>query len=132
MIPQRATYEPIPADRGYLRALAAQSTARRLSFSISSVLYNGLAVVGWLATTLLATAGLFVALFVAAGNGTFDGFFEQVALLSTHYGQVDAVARAPFNRELTIAFAVVLAITGFFRRASLVRIFTTGGVDGLR
>lgn len=105
---------------------------RFIAPSLGDTMYAGLAVIGWTATTALATAGLFVVLFIAAGNGTFEGFFEQVALLSTHYGQVDAAARAPFNHELSVAVAIVFLATGFFRRAALISIFKTGGSDGSR
>lgn len=85
---------------------------------------------GWLATTALTTAGLFVALFFAAGNLKLAGFFEQVALLSTRYGEVEPAGRHEFNANLTIVFAIAFVATAMFRRAALVRIIKTGGVDG--
>lgn len=87
---------------------------------------------GWLATTILTTAGLFIALFFAAGNLTLAGFFEQIALLSTRYGEVTPLNRSEFDANLTIVIALTFIATAFFRRATLIGIFTTGGVDGPR
>jgi len=98
--------------------------------SFGDFLFAGLAITGWTATTLLTTAGLFVALFFAAGNLSVAGLFEQVALLSTRYGEAEPVVRAPFDQMLMIAFAIVFGATAFFRRASFISIFKTGGVYG--
>ena len=93
-------------------------------------LHDGLCVVGWLATTVLASAGLFVVLFVMAGNGSPDGFFTQVNLLAAHYLAADAARRASFDGQAMIFIAVVVMATGFFRRAALTTIFRTGGAGG--
>jgi hypothetical protein len=111
-----------------LARLAERKGFRPISFG--DYLLAGLSITGWIASTLLTTAGLFVALFFAAGNLTVAGFFEQVALLSTRYGEVEPVVRAPFDQKLMTAFAIVFGATAFFRRASLISIFKTGGVDG--
>ena len=124
-----------PTDAGYERAVHRQRLTvrrRRLQLSFSESLYRSLGVAGWLSTTLLTTGGLFVALFLAAGNGTLEGFFKQVALLSVRYGEVDPAYRADFDTKLAITFSVALALAAFFRRAALINIFKTGGVDGPR
>lgn len=124
-----------PSDPGYKRALRKQRRASRrrdLSLSFGATLYGCLAVTGWTATTVLTTAGLFVALFLAAGNGTLAGFFEQVALLSTHYGEAERSLQSGFDSKLMAAFGLVFVVTAFFRRGALLNIFRTGGVDGPR
>ena len=84
---------------------------------------------GWLATTALIVGGVFVALFVAAGNGTLAGFFEQLDLLARHYLAAKPLRRAAFDGQLLIAAAIVFAVTAFFRRKALMAILL-GGTDG--
>jgi len=84
---------------------------------------------GWLATTALIVGGVFVALFVAAGNGTLAGFFEQFDLLARHYLAAEPLRRAAFDGQLLIAAAIVFAVTAFFRRKALMAILL-GGTDG--
>ena len=117
-------------DRGFQRALHRQRrAARERKLSVSSVLYALLAMSGWLATTALIVGGVFVALFVAAGNGTLAGFFEQFDLLARHYLAAEPLRRAAFDGQLLIAAAIVFAVTAFFRRKALMAIFW-GGTDG--
>ncbi|MDP3674687.1 MAG: hypothetical protein Q8R44_06280 [Novosphingobium sp.] len=117
-------------DRGYERALHQQRlAAREQKLSIPGVLYALLAMSGWLATTALIVGGVFVALFVAAGNGTLAGFFEQFDLLARHYLAAEPLRRAAFDGQLLIAAAIVFAVTAFFRRKALMAIFL-GGTDG--
>ena len=85
---------------------------------------------GLIATTLLAAAGCFVAVFIMAGNGSLSGFFEQVSLLGNHFLAAPAAARSGFEGKLVVAAASVLLLTGFFRRSALIAIFRTGGRDG--
>ena len=98
--------------------------------SIGGAIYVTLAICGWLATTILASAGLFVVLFVMAGNGSPDGFFAQVNLLASHYLAADAARRASFDSQAMIFIALVVIATGFFRRAALTTIIRTGGTGG--
>ena len=62
--------------------------------SFGNILYCGLALAGWVSTTLLAAAGCMTVLFMMAGNGSLPGFFEQISLLGRHY-----LAAAPTARR---------------------------------
>ena len=130
MIPELASLRSALVDSGYGRALHRQRrAAREQRVSIPGLLYALLALTGWLATTGLIVGGLFVALFVAAGNGTLAGFFEQFDLLARHYLAAEPLRRAAFDGQLLIAAAIVFAVTAFFRRKALMAIFL-GGTDG--
>ncbi len=78
---------------------------------------------GWLAVSLLAAAGLFVAVFAAFGNFTLDGFFLHLANIANRYGSADAARRAAFGETLLLVGGAVLGAAMFLRRASLVQIF---------
>ena len=128
--PELASPRPASVDCGYGRALHRQQrAAREQKLSIPGVLYGLLALTGWLATTALIVGGVFVALFVAAGNGTLAGFFEQFDLLARHYLAAEPLRRAAFDGQLLIAAAIVFAVTAFFRRKALMAILL-GGTDG--
>ena len=128
--PELASAGSASVDRGYGRALHQQQrAAREQKPSIPGVLYGLLAMSGWLATTALIVGGVFVALFVAAGNGTMAGFFEQFDLLARHYLAAEPLRRAAFEGQLLIAAAIVFAVTAFFRRKALMAILL-GGTDG--
>ena len=119
-----------PVDRHYARALQQQRrAAREQRVSIPGGLYALLALTGWLATTALIVGGVFVALFVAAGNGTLAGFFEQFDLLARHYLAAEPLRRAAFDGQLLIVAAIVFTVTAFFRRKALMAILF-GGTDG--
>jgi hypothetical protein len=128
--PELASPRSASVDRGYGRALHQQQrAAREHKLSIPTLLYGLLAMSGWLATTTLIVGGVFVALFVAAGNGTLAGFFEQFDLLAHHYLAAEPLRRAAFDGQLLIAAAIVFAVTAFFRRKALMAILL-GGTDG--
>ena len=132
MMPGFVSAEPYPGDRNHARTLRKQHqmcAGPEHRLSIPGLLYALLALAGWLATTVLIVAGVFVALFVAAGNGTCAGFFEQLDLLARHYLAAGPLRRAAFDGQLLIGSAIVLAVTGFFRRSSLMAVFL-GGTDG--
>lgn len=132
MMPGLVSTEPYPRDRDYPRAARRQRQKRGAPehrLSISGVLYALLALTGWLATTALIVAGVFVALFVAAGNGTLAGSFEQLDLLARHYLAAGPLRRAAFDGQLLIGAAIAFAVTAFFRRGSLMAVFW-GGTDG--
>ena len=117
-------------DRGCGRALHQRlCAAREQKLSIPGLLSGLLALTGWLATTALIVGGVFVALFVAAGNGTLAGSFGQFDLLARHYLAAEPLRRAAFDGQLVIAAAIVFVVTAFFRRGSLMAIFL-GGTDG--
>lgn len=132
MIPEPASWGKPVGDAGYARALKQKLRVRAKGYgklSAANALYGLLALTGWLATTALATGGLFVALFVAAGNGTLPGFFEQLDLLARHYLVAEPLQRATFDAQFLAAITIIFLATGFFRRAALFAIFK-GGVDG--
>ena len=130
MSPELASPRSASVYRGYGRASHQQRRAvREQRLSIPSLLYALLALTGWLATTALIVGGVFVALFVAAGNGTLAGFFEQFDLLARHYLAAEPLRRAAFDGQLLIAAAIVFAGTAFFRRKALMAILW-GGTDG--
>ena len=126
---------PARAPRSALRDVVRagrrlrQNAAREGKLVIPDLLYVLLALTGWLATTLLNTAGVFVALFWAAGNGTWAGFFEQLELLARHYLAAAPERRALFDGQLLFAGAFLFTATGFFRRFALIAVFL-GGTDG--
>lgn len=117
-----------------MSAAAAKSTIQGnvAPRSVGGAIYFALALTGWLATTLLTSAGLFVVLFVMAGNLTLAGFFEQVGLLANHYTAADAARRASFDSQALIFMTIVVIATGFFRRGALATIFDSGGENGPR
>ena len=132
MMPELARTESYSLGRDYARAAPRQRHKRGAPehrLSISGVLYALLALSGWLATTALIVAGVFVALFVAAGNGTLAGFFEQFDLLARHYLAAEPLRRAAFDGQLLIGAAIVFVVTAFFRRKALMAVFW-GGTDG--
>lgn len=109
------------------KELGAKGSAR---LSLGHFAYFGLALIGWLASTSLITAGCFVILFVMAGNGSAEGFSQQLLLLAQHYLSAPPVARASFNLDLLIASGLVFVTTGYFRRGALPVILRSGGSDG--
>ena len=132
MMPGLVSPEPYPGDRDYAGAVRRQRQKRGAPehrLSIPGLLYALLALAGWLATTALIVGGVFVALFVAAGNGTLAGFFEQLNLLARHYMAAEPLRRAAFDGQLLIGAAIVFVVTAFFRRGSLMAVFL-GGTDG--
>lgn len=132
MMPGLVSTEPYRRDRDYARAARRQRHKRgapEQRLSIPGLLYALLALSGWLATTALIVGGVFVALFVAAGNGTLAGFFEQIDLLARHYLAAEPLRRAAFDGQLLIGAAIVFVVTAFFRRGSLMAVFW-GGTDG--
>ena len=129
MIPELARAGLSPVVRHYARALQQRRAAREQRVSIPGLLYALLALTGWLATTGLIVGGVFVALLVAAGNGTLAGFFEQGDLLARHYLAAEPLRRAAFDGQLLIAAAIVFVVTAFLRRGSLMAVFW-GGTDG--
>jgi hypothetical protein len=131
---ERASTGQTLLDADYSRALKRQKrvggTKRYGKIEYGFILYCALALTGWLATTCLAAAGCFVALFIMAGNGSLDGFFEQVSLLSEHYLVAPPTARGAFDAKMVLAAGSVTLLTGFFRRSALISIFRSGGHDG--
>ena len=125
-------YDVDGRDRGrrVRRSAVAAGLGRvwsRLTFS--NVCYIVLRLVGWLATTLLVTFGLFVLLFLLVGNGTLAGMLEQVEQFARHYAEAPPALRAPFDDKLRMIVTVVFFVTAFFRVGSLISLFLEG-LDG--
>lgn len=119
MIPLPAETGPSRApDPGYLRALRKQQSARR-RVQLQSLAALSLALVGWVAVTLLTTLGLFVVAFFLLGNASLVGMMHQLELFAAHYGAAAADARAAFNLLLLKVFLLLLIGVGFFRRFTL-------------
>jgi hypothetical protein len=132
MIPERAeTGRPRAMDPAYAGALARQcrkqNRERYPRISIGELIYGVLAILGWIATTLLTAAGCFVVLAFMAGNGSLAGFFGQLNLLAGHYLAAAPASRGEFDINLLMFVAIIVVGTAFFRRAALISIFTRGG-----
>lgn len=110
---------------GYLRALAQRRQQRRMAhrLSVGQALALGLRLIGWSAVTLLTTAGLFVLLFWAIGDLTAGGFFAQIGMIGTHYGQAPADMQSRFLSHLEIIGLIALAFVSLLRSGTLFAIF---------
>jgi len=133
MISQRASLQRAIPDRGYQRALDKQvpdaSIQRYQSLSFGNIIYVAFQLIGWTATTLLISAGLFVALFFMVANGSLFGFFEQLNLLGSHYVVAAPEARAAFDSKLYFIAGFVFLLIGAFRMSCLLSIFESGDYD---
>lgn len=127
MMAERIPSKIVPMDAGFSRQHIG-SGIKRLSFG--GFAYFALALLGWLASTSLVTAGIFVILFVMVGNGSAEGFFQQLYLLAQHYLSAPPAARAHFDLQLCTGSGLVFVTAGYFRRAALLSIFRSGGSDG--
>ena len=81
-------------------------------------LFVALRLAGWGATTLLAAIGAGLLVFFALGGFTFAGLVLQLGNLASRFSAADAARRGEFEAIVAI-FVIVLALTAFFRRASL-------------
>jgi hypothetical protein len=131
--PHRAGYSygfgsPAHRPRSFVPS-AVRHRHRRLA--LADACYLTIALSGWLATTMLATMGLFVMLFLLVGNGDLIGMFEQIDQFARHYIAADPATRGPFDARLRIVLAAVFGITAVFRGGSLVAVFK-GGLRGSR
>lgn len=87
----------------------------------------GLRLTGWLATTMLATFGIFAVFFIVLGGFTLDGMMRHLSNLTARWLTADLARREQFE---AIAFGAVLigfVLIGFFRRASLISAFDVSG-----
>ena len=87
----------------------------------------GLRLTGWLATTTLATLGMFAVFFIVLGGFTLDGTMRHLGNLTARWLAADLARREQFQ---AIAFGAVLigfVLFGFFRRASLISAFDVSG-----
>lgn len=83
------------------------------------VLYFGLHVAGFLATTLLMTWGVMVLFFILIGGFSLDGMMHHVANLSTRYVAADEARISQFKLIIgSVQLCLSVAII-FFRRHSM-------------
>lgn len=98
---------------------AARAGVRRSQFGLAAALRTA----GWVAVTLLAALGLVALFFFTIGNFTISGTMLQLDNLASRYVAADAARQAQFNHLLASGGLIAFCAIGFFRRASLVRIF---------
>lgn len=82
-------------------------------------LFVALRLAGWGATTLLAALGMGLLVFLALGGFTFAGLVMQLGNLASRFSAADAARRGEFEAIVLAIFVIVVALTCFFRRASL-------------
>ena len=81
--------------------------------------YAFLHLVGFIATTLLMTLGVFVLAFLAIGNFSIDGMMQQLANLSSRYVAADADRVASFKLMIAAAGMLIALAIMFFRRGAI-------------
>lgn len=92
-------------------------------------LFVGLRLAGWAATTLLAALGTGLLVFLILGSFSFAGLMLQLDNLASRFVAADTARRSEFEAIVMTLFAIVLALTVFFRRASLRAAFTVKGEE---
>ena len=83
------------------------------------LLYFYLHAMGWLATTLLVTWGLFVFFFLVIGGFSFDGLMHQLNNLASRYVAADAARTAHFSMLFFTTHMLLVCGVMFFRRHSI-------------
>lgn len=89
-----------------------------------AALLVGLRLAGWAATTVLASLGTGLLVFLVLGNFTFTGLMLQLDNLASRFVAAGSARRAEFEAIVLISFAIALGLTAVFRRASLRAAFT--------
>ena len=87
----------------------------------------GLRLIGWLATTLLATLGVGALCFFVLGGFVLDGTILQLDNLTSRFLAADAARREQFEGIVFGSLLIGFAMIGFFRRASLLSAFNISG-----
>ena len=95
----------------------ARSASRRLD--VGFLLHVVLQLLGFLATTMLLTWGLFVLLFLALGDLSLDGLMNELNNLTSRYVHADPARIASFKAMLLCAQLLLAASVTFFRRHHL-------------
>ena len=93
-------------------------------------LFVALRLAGWGATTLLAALGTGLLVFVALGSFTFAGLMLQLGNLASRFAAAGPARQSEFEALVLAIFATVVALTAFFRRASLRAALTVPLVSG--
>ena len=83
------------------------------------LLYFGLHFVGFMATTLLMTWGVFVLFFLLIGNASLDGMMAQLQNLSGRYVAADGGRVDQFKMIVGVVHMVVAGAIIFFRRHAI-------------
>ena len=102
---------------------ARQRRRRRLDWA--SMAYVGLNIIGFCATTLLMSWGMFVLFFLLIGGFSIHGLMQQLGNLIGRYLAADAARTASFRDEL-LAVHLVLTLTILFLRRNRILPATTG------
>ncbi|USI75112.1 hypothetical protein [Sphingomonas morindae] len=84
-----------------------------------SVLYFSLHGVGFVASTLLITWGLFFLFFLAIGGFSFDGFIHQLNNFTTRYVAADQARTGAFLNMFAIAHMILSTAVIAFRAERL-------------
>ena len=84
-----------------------------------------LRLLGWLAVNALAAAGIIALAAFALGSFSLPLTMAQLANLTDRYVVASGARQNQFNHIVTIGFAAAFVAVSFFRRAGLVRAFTT-------
>lgn len=83
------------------------------------VAYAFLHFVGFIATTLLMTMGVFVLAFLAIGDFSIDGMMHHLANLSSRYVAADTARVASFKLMIGSAGMLIALAIMFFRRGAI-------------
>lgn len=95
------------------RALKRRLSVIRAWQHAAHLLLHG---IGFLASTLLMTWGLFVLFFLSLGGGSFDGFMHQLNNLTSRYVAAGPARIDAFLNMLAIAHLILSAAIIVFRR----------------
>lgn len=90
------------------------------------IIVMGLRLLGWFATTLLATLGVGALAFFVLGGFVLDGTMLQLDNLTSRFLAADTSRREQFEGIAFGSLLIGFVMIGFFRRASLFSAFITG------
>ncbi|WP_449470017.1 hypothetical protein [Sphingobium chungangianum] len=105
-----------------MATLAGDGIAGRLKKigpRVQAALYWGLHFIGFLATTMLITWGLFVLFFLAIGSFSIDGMMHQLNNLASRYVAADADRVTSFKLQIVAAHTIISSAVIFFRRKAM-------------
>src|SRR3546814_17927334 len=97
-----------------MTSLSLQSGFKRARLIPQDLALFGLRLAGWLATTTLATLGMFAVSFIVLGGFTLDGTMRHLGNLTARWPAADPARREQFDANPFGAFPVGFFLTGFF------------------
>lgn len=109
-----------------MKAIADTPPRAQTRIVAEDVIVMGLRLIGWFATTLLATLGVGAFAFFVLGGFVLDGTMLQLDNLASRYVAADAERRAQFDGIAFGSLLIGFVMIGFFRRASLFSAFIIG------